>query len=177
MFSTDFCAFVVDIILRQSKLAVRLVTFMAQSPIIKTLNEMLAKLKDATETYREAEKAVNEYSTAIRALAQVCEDEDIKATYLLALEEVSGKQGFVDAIRSVLKRGAALTPTDIRQMIVLTGKMSLSGYSNPMASIHTTLRRMKERGEVEEIESAQGEKAYALKEFKRGDLAKAFAKK
>jgi len=126
------------------------------------MDEMLEKLAEATKVYREAEKSVTEYTNAIRALAQVCEDEDTKNEYLLRLEELSGKQGFVDAIRAVLGNHMTMTPIAIKQMIILTKKMSLSDYSNPMASIHTTLRRMKESGEVEETKNIKGEKAYRL---------------
>ncbi|HSZ62029.1 MAG TPA: hypothetical protein VK828_09530 [Terriglobales bacterium] len=129
------------------------------------MDDMLAKLKDATRMYRDSEKAVTEYTNAIRALAQVCEDEDIKTNYLLALEEISGKPGFADAVRSSLRvtrdRGAQTT-TQIKGTIILMKKMDLSVYSNPMASIHTTLRRMKEKGEVEEIVNDKGEKTYRL---------------
>ncbi len=136
---------------------------MAQSPIIKTMDEMLGKLTEATQTYREAEKAVTEYTNAIRALAQVCEDEDTKVTYLLALEEISGRPGFADAIRSALRAARETQTTiQIKGTIILMKKMDLSVYSNPMASIHTTLRRMKDRGEVEEVINDKGEKAYRL---------------
>ncbi len=136
---------------------------MAQSPITKTMDEMLAKLKDATQVYREAEKSVAEYTNAIRALATVCEDEEVKADYLLKLEELSGKPGFVDAIRSVLRgHRDALTPKEIRSWITIGKKLDLSSYSNPMASIHTTLRRMKENGEIEEIQGPNGLKAFRL---------------
>jgi len=138
---------------------------MAQSPIIKTMDEMLAKLAEATGTYREAEKSIAEYTNAVRALAQVCEDEDVKATYLLKLEELTGKPGFMEAIRSVLRgrtNSKALTPLEIKTWIVLSKKMDLSGYSNPMASIHTTLRRLKESGEIFEVTNEKGERAYRL---------------
>ena len=55
-----------------------------------------------------------------------------------------------------------MTPKYIRDMIVLLGKMELSVYTNAMASIHTTLRRMKESGEVEEVQNSNGERAYRL---------------
>jgi hypothetical protein len=44
--------------------------------------------------------------------------------------------------------------------------MDLSAYSNAMASIHTTLRRMKESGEVEELLNEKGERAYRLAKVK-----------
>jgi len=138
---------------------------MAQSPIVKTLDDLLAQLREATKTFREAEESVTGLTAAIRALAQVCEDEEIKTTYLNALEELSGKPGFLDAVRSVLKgpgQRKALTAAEIKEFIVLGGRMSLSGYSNPMASIHTTLRRLKDKREVEEQVNDKGEKVYRL---------------
>jgi hypothetical protein len=127
------------------------------------MNEILEKLKESTRIYREAEKAANEYSNALRALANVCEDEEIKATYLVALEEVTGKPGFVEAVRATLRGSTnALSAMQIKEGIVVMKKMDLSGYSNPMASIHTTLRRMKDRGEVQEGINTRGEKVYRL---------------
>ena len=95
----------------------------------------------------------------------MCEDEDIKASYLLKLEELSGKPGFIDAVRSVLRgiKGKPLTPMEVKTWILIGKKMDLSGYSNPMASIHTTLRRLKDRDEIEEVANDKGEKAFRLK--------------
>jgi hypothetical protein len=141
---------------------------MPQPPILKTMDDMLAKLEDAVRINRESGIAVREYTDAVRALAQVCEDEDVKNEYLTRLEEVSGKKGFLEAIRSVMLPGASMTPVHIRTLIVLLEKMDLSGYTNPMASIHTTLRRMKKAGEVEEVQTRNGEKAYRLSAGSRG---------
>jgi hypothetical protein len=150
---------------------------MPQPPILKTMDDMLVKLKGYTQQYRDAERAVREYTDAIRALAQVCEDEEIRTNYLLALEEISGRPGFVDAIRSVLRSHASaekpLSARDIKSWIALEKKLNLASYSNPMASIHTTLRRMKERNEVIETENEKGEKIYMLA-VKAGELAKVF---
>jgi hypothetical protein len=126
------------------------------------MDDMLAKLAEAVRVNRESGIAVREYTDAVRALAQVCEDEDIKNEYLTRLEEVNGKKGFVDAIRAVMLPGAAMTPIHIKSLIVLLRKMDLSGYSNAMASIHTTLRRMREAGEIEDAQTPDGAKAYRL---------------
>jgi hypothetical protein len=138
---------------------------MSQPPILKAIDEMLVKLADAVRISRESEKAVREYSDAIRALAQVCEDEETKANYLLALEDVTGKPGFTAAVKSVLRPGVAMTPKHVRDLIVFLKKMDLSGYANPMASIHTTLRRMEAKGEIEETTTNKGEKAYRVSEI------------
>ncbi|HEX6501927.1 MAG TPA: hypothetical protein VF011_01680 [Terriglobales bacterium] len=138
---------------------------MPQPPILKAIDDMMAKLADAVRINRESEQAVREYADAIRALAQVCEDEETKMNILLAVEDVTGKPGFMQAIRSVLRERSRmmLTASDIKSWILMDRKMNLSGYSNPMASIHTTLRRLKDKGEIEETTNEKGERAYRMK--------------
>ncbi|MGA3162514.1 MAG: hypothetical protein ABSC77_15015 [Terracidiphilus sp.] len=137
---------------------------MTESPIRQTMDEMFGKLSAAILTRTEAEQQITEYTNALRALAKVIEDKEVGDSYLVRLDELSGKPGFADAVRSALRyRGEkGVTPTGIRTYIVHLKKMDLSVYSNPMASIHTTLRRMKESGEVEEFINDQKEKAYRL---------------
>jgi hypothetical protein len=136
---------------------------MAESPIILTMDGMLEKLREAVKTRAEADKQITEYTNALRALAKVIEDREAGDSYLATLEELSGKPGFTDTIRFVLRlTKKPQTPTQIRALIHIGKKMDLSAYSNPMASIHTTLRRMKESGEIEESVNEKGEKAYLL---------------
>jgi hypothetical protein len=136
---------------------------MNESPVIKTLDEMLAKLKDAVQASNEAQTLIREYTNAIRALAQVCEDEEIKAQYHVALDEISGKPGFLDAIRSVLRSNSrGLTPAEITAWMNAQKNLNLLQYTDPVASINTTLRRMVESGEVVTAQNASGEQAYRM---------------
>jgi hypothetical protein len=128
---------------------------------------MLLKLKDAVQTRTEADKQITEYTNAIKALAKVVEDEETSASYLISLDEVIGKFGFMDAVRGALRlpfNAKGITPTQVRAFITLGKKMDLSVYTNPMASIHTTLRRLEKAGEIESFQNAKGEKAYRLAE-------------
>lgn len=59
-----------------------------------------------------------------------------------------------------------MTPSGIKDLI----KLDLSGYWNAMASIHTTLRRLKDKGEIEETLNDGGEKAYRLSAAKMAEL-------
>jgi hypothetical protein len=128
------------------------------------MDEMFGKLAAALLTKVEADQQISEYTTALRALAKVMEDKEAGDAYLARLDSMSGKPGFVDAIRTALRVAKkALTPVEIRAWIQLGKTLDLSAYSNPMASIHTTIRRMKESGEVEEIINDKGEKAYRSK--------------
>ncbi len=73
-----------------------------------------------------------------------------KAEQLLQLEQlVADPPGFTDSVRQVLRanRWAEATPIAVRDMLAQAG-FNLSAYNNPLASIHTILKRLAERGEV-----------------------------
>jgi len=131
-------------------------------PFDQTVNELFGKLEAALKQRQEADIQITTNMAAIRALANTCEDEDVKDDYLLRLEEMSGKRGFKEAVLSILRgHPRGLTPTEVRTWITLQKKMNLSSYSNPLASIHTTLRRM-EGNEVEQFTNSKGEKAWRI---------------
>ncbi len=137
---------------------------MSESTIKLTIVGFIDKLSEAIKTRDEAGKRIGEYAAAIRALAKVMEDKEAADACLATLEELSGKPGFVSTIRSVLRSNPnGLTPTEIKGWIQFRKSMDLSVYSNPMASIHTTIRRMVDSGEVEPIQNVEGEKAYRFK--------------
>lgn len=144
---------------------------MVKSPIIETMDGFLAKLKESVQQRNELESRIEQYTTAIKALAQTCENGDTKAKYLAALDEFSGKPGFVSAIRTLLRAHPdGLTPGVIKIAIQQAKLMDLTNYSNPSASIHTTLRRMADSGEVEPCTDLSGEKAYRLKRKTPGQM-------
>jgi hypothetical protein len=133
------------------------------TPFEKTMAELFEKLEAATKQRQEAEVYITSSVAAIKALADMCEDEDKKNEYLVTLDEFTGKPGFKQVILSLLRTHAkGLTPKEIKSWILLGKKMELSAYSNPLASIHTTLRRMS-GNEAEEFVNAKGEKAWRLK--------------
>jgi hypothetical protein len=134
---------------------------MSESPIRQTMDDMLGKLGAALLARSQAEKEIAEYGNALRALAKVMEDRELGDRYLARVEELSGKPGFADSVRNVLRfKSEGLTPTEIRAWIGIRKLMDLSAYTNPLASIHTTLRRMRESAEVEEFTNGGGQKAY-----------------
>ena len=132
-------------------------------PFDDAIHELLRKLEAAVRQRQEADIQITTSSASIRALANSCEDEEVKTSYIAQLEDITGKPGFKNVILAVLKaHPKGLTPKEIRSWILMGKKMDLSGYSNPLASIHTTLRRMSGT-ETEEFVNAKGEKAWRLK--------------
>jgi hypothetical protein len=69
-------------------------------------------------------------------------------------EMVAGPPGFTDSVRNVLRNvpSQALTAKKVRDLLRGAG-FDLSSYTNPLASIHTILKRLAERREVEVSES------------------------
>src|SRR5579859_3368960 len=82
----------------------------------------------------------------LRATINLLSDED-KQLYAATLAEVLGSPvGLADAIRQVLKTNALkwLTVSEIRDRLKESG-FDFSGYmANPLASVSTTIRRMKD---------------------------------
>jgi hypothetical protein len=68
--------------------------------------------------------------------------------------------GLTDACRTVLRSaGLAMTPTEVRERLAAIG-CDLSSYSNPLASVHTVLKRLNESGELRFITTGHGKVAY-----------------
>jgi hypothetical protein len=131
-------------------------------PFDNAMLDLFGKLEAALKQRQEADIQITTNTAAIRGLANACEDEDYKGECLVRLDELTGKPGFKSVILTMLTKHAdGLTPNAIAGGIRVLKLMDLSNYSNPSASIHTTLRRM-EGKEVEKFVDKNGEKAYRL---------------
>ena len=76
--------------------------------------------------------------------------EEEKADQLEQLEQlVAEPPGFTESVRNIMKANAIhpATALQVREMMAKDG-FDLRAYSNPLASIHTILKRLAERGEV-----------------------------
>ena len=134
---------------------------MTDTPFDRTVSDLFTRLENAVRQRNAAETEIVLVANAIRGLAWACEDSAKKNALLDRVQELSGRVGFVDLIRSALGvHRAGLTPVEVREYIAKSGAMNLSSYTNPMASIHTSLRRLKESGELEEFEGRDGGKRY-----------------
>ena len=139
---------------------------MSESAVVQTMSEMLDRMKESVATREAAAQQAAEYANAIKALARACDDEEIRDYYLVTADELSGKPGFLEPVRSVLRlpgpQKSGLTPTEVRDWILIGRRLELPLYSNPLASIRATLRRMVDSGEVEQFVGAKGETLYRV---------------
>ncbi len=127
------------------------------------LENYLAKLKNAIAERSKLTQQIKRYEDAARSILATTEDEGEIATYQERLDGIIEPTGFTDAIRRVLQgaNGEALTATDVKDALPKVG-FSLSGYSNPLASVHTILKRLSQNPVLYNVESVikDGRSAY-----------------
>jgi hypothetical protein len=121
---------------------------MTKTPFRQTLQALFDEFLDLRKRRDEIDARMAQVSEAIEALAKVCEDTDERQKLLDTIHTLNSRVGFTEAVRLALAMRhpsqPGMTPVEIRDFIQNSETMHLSGYSNPLASIHTTLRRMKD---------------------------------
>ena len=124
----------------------------------KLLREKEERLVELLDQQEHLETEIAELKQEIGALAILAgEAKDSRYDFLA---RISGDLGLIDAIREVMRSmNGYLTPKDIRDGLDNIG-YNIGEHSNILASIHTTLRRMAQNGEVEESNGKK--KAYRL---------------
>ena len=117
----------------------------------------LRKLLDERD---QLNRKIEHTAELISANANFLPEEESAAQLQKLAEMVAGPPGFNDSVRNVLRNvpSQALSAKKVRDLLRSAG-FDLSSYTNPLASIHTILKRLAERGEVEVSES-NGEVQY-----------------
>lgn len=89
-------------------------------------------------------------------------------------EMISG--GMTDCVRAILKKAAEpLTASEIRESLEAIG-FDMNSYSNPLATIHTVLRRLAESGEVETTHEMFDSKKFTIPVSKHLSVEKIMGK-
>jgi hypothetical protein len=134
------------------------------------ITEARKRLAELMREQRKVNQEIADLRELIRANANFLSDEE-RAFEITALEFLRFPTNVTEAVRLVLLlatvTGRSLTPTQIRGVAEHIG-FDFSEYSNPMASIHTILKRMREVGEAKYDEAGDG---YCLRNSENaGDL-------
>jgi hypothetical protein len=121
----------------------------------------------SSEDYRRAlEAAVREYEALGEQRQQIDRRLAELAQTMSTLSRLCGivptvSVGLTDACRLVLRgAGLAMSPTEVRERLKSFG-FDLTRYTNDLAAVHTTLKRLNDAGELRFVaRPGTGEKAY-----------------
>jgi len=126
--------------------------------------EAWVELANAEAVRKAADQRVEDCRELIRANANFLSDYERWAELVL-LEMVKRPTNIAEAVRFTLYAARAknerLTPTQVKENIEARG-FKLTDYSNPLASIHTILRRMKD-SDSSEIDYDEKTETYLAK--------------
>jgi len=112
----------------------------------------------------EVKEQISHWGPIVEQLAKLCgetlEPEIASRIRQLSQESQAGagqEMGLTEAIRWVFKQPLILplTPTQVRDHLAQMG-YDLEKYAHVMPPIHNTLKRMKEAGEIREVEGVGG---------------------
>jgi hypothetical protein len=107
----------------------------------ESLTELRREYERVLEERRQRDIRLSQLQTAINALVALDTDEPITFAGTLT-----------DACRAALKNaGRPLAPMQVRDIIVALGYDLSQHKSNPLASIHSVLKRLAESGDVEQL--------------------------
>jgi hypothetical protein len=124
----------------------------------KVVTAYLEKLFQLIKQRDAIERSMTDTERGIRSILALHSDEDAMP-YVEQLDELTRPEGFTDAIRKVLKASEdALTPSEVKEKLPQVG-FDLDGYNNPLASIHTILKRLARTDLVDQTEK-DGKTAY-----------------
>lgn len=117
--------------------------------LMQDLSALLQKkesLEDRLQEVIERIATVREAAWSMRDLSGI--DPDKEYPHLFNFE-ATPDVGFTDAIREVFRanQGLVLTPVGVRNKLKERG-FKLDNYKNPLASIHTILKRLEKQGEL-----------------------------
>jgi hypothetical protein len=121
------------------------------------ISQYLAKLIEMKKQRAELESKIRRYENAARAVIGLLDNEEEQFQYLEELDSIAPAAGLTEAIRQALRGtwGESMTPMEVRDA---TG-IFLIGHSNPLASVHTVLKRLAKTDTVEQV-TKDGKTAY-----------------
>ena len=137
---------------------------MADETAIKMYESARDRLKELLRQETEKKEQISHWAPIVERLArlvgEVVDPEIASRINELKQSEASGagqEMGLTEAIRWVFRQPLLLplTPTQVRDRMAEMG-YDLGKYKHVMPPIHNTLKRMKEAGEIREVEGIGG---------------------
>lgn len=112
------------------------------------INDCMAEINRLAQEKQSLDRRIGKLQQIVKANADMLSDAE-KESVLLTLDDALPPTGFTQAIRFELRRAGqrGLTPKEMRAALIHRG-IDLRSQSNPLASIHTVLKRLVAAGEA-----------------------------
>ncbi len=124
-------------------------------------SELERVIKERLEFEREIEdrdRQIAALNQTIRAIAPLIGEKPPE----MALDPELAASGMTDCVRAILSKATEpVTASEIRESLESLG-FDMKSYSNPLATIHTVLRRLTESGEVESTHEMPAVKKFTI---------------
>ena len=128
----------------------------------KAIEDSKKDLRKLVSQRDEINLKIERKQAVIKALANALDDPAEAFAQIEEMDEIVAPVGLTDKIRIVLRSSMdGFTAVDVRNMLEAL-KFDLSDYSNALATIHTTLKRLERAKEVKSEITPTGDKVYIL---------------
>jgi hypothetical protein len=129
----------------------------AKAELAKIKRETLA-LQAQIEEHDKQAAALTQTMKALAPLVGEQPPPDVQ----IATDSDTPSGGMTDCVRAILKKAVEpVTASEIRESLEAIG-FDMNSYSNPLATIHTVLRRLTESGEVETTHEMLAAKKFTI---------------
>jgi hypothetical protein len=136
--------------------------FMKDETAIKMYESARDRLQELLRQEAEIKEQISGWVPVVEQLASLCgekmDPELVKRANPASNQEIAGQDmGLTESIRWVFRQGhlVPLTPVQVRNELAAMG-YDLEKYKHVMPPIHNTLNRLKEAGEIKEVDGLGG---------------------
>jgi hypothetical protein len=139
------------------------------------LGQLQMERNTLSEKVTEIDRHIVEVIEGIKGLARLCDQQLSKELLSGKPLPLSGKKGLNDAVRFVLQTShKPLTPVEVRERLYSLGFDIAKYKTDFLATLHTVLKRLNTRREVDVVQFADGKNAY--KWITEADIAEEMAR-
>jgi chromosome segregation ATPase len=130
----------------------------------KAIEDLKTELEALVPKRDEINFRIDRIQTSITALANMLDDPNEKLAELAEMNDIVGPSGLTDAVSKVVRSNLnGFTAVEVRDVLEAT-RFDLSKYSNALAAIHTTLKRLEAAKKIATARTPTGDTVYLWKE-------------
>jgi hypothetical protein len=124
--------------------------------ITEVINQKLKELAGLVEERERIQEKITKIESAIRSFIALLDDEISQQIYTVKLRLASKPIGLTEVVKREVQEAGKITLGALRDRLTESG-FQLSGYSNPLAVLYTTLSRLEDQKFIKKHENGEYE--------------------